>query len=208
MIRQADQIFDIIPALKKDDGSITLWANSAGFNGEIVITKAVSEADLPKVVKFLDWCNGPEGQMLINWGVEGVTYWVDSNGYRLAAPESGEDMTAQVHLIQHSLNQLGMNVPGDLCTPMKLTAMREEYNNFNRDYAQYAVSNPCYPLISETNVAFGTVLNQIISDAAVQYIAGKIDEAGLRAAWQQWSEEGGILMTEEYNAAYHAAMAE
>ena len=203
-----EQIFDIIPALKKEDGSITLWANSAGFNGEIVVTKAVSEADLPKVVKFLDWCNGPEGQMLINWGVKDVTYWLDADGNRLSAPESGEDMTAQIHLIQHSLNQLNMGVTGDLCIPMKLTAMRKEYNDFNRDYAQYAVSNPCYPLISETNVAFGSVLNTIITDAAVQYIAGTIDEAGLRAAWQQWSEEGGALMTEEYNAAYHALIGE
>ncbi|MBQ9211481.1 MAG: extracellular solute-binding protein [Clostridia bacterium] len=203
-----DQIFDMIPGLKKEDGSVSIWAQNPGFSGEIVITKAVSEADLPKVVKFLDWCNGPEGQMLLNWGVQDVTYWVDADGYRLAAPESGEDVTAQIHLIQHSLNQLGMNVPGDLCTPAKLTALREEYETFNKEYASLAVSNPCYPLISETNVAFGTVLKQIISDAAVQYIAGKIDEAGLRAAWQQWSEEGGAIMTEEYNAAYHAALGE
>ena len=102
-----DQIFEIIGGLKKEDGSITLWPQNPGFAGEIMVTKAVSEADLPKVVKFLDWCNGPEGQMLLNWGVEGVTYWLDADGYRLAAPEDGTDVTAQVHLIQHSLNQLG-----------------------------------------------------------------------------------------------------
>lgn len=199
-----EQIFGMIGGLKKADGSITIWPQNAGFSGEVVVTKAVSEADLPKVVKFLDWVNGPEGQMLINWGVKDVTYWEDAEGYRLATPESGEDMTAQVHLIQHSINQLGMNVPGDLCTPQKLTELRAEYAKINEEYAQYAVADPCYPLISETNVAFGTVLKQIISDAAVQYIAGIIDEAGLRAAWQQWSDEGGAMMTEEYNTAYHA----
>ncbi len=199
-----EQIFEMIPGLKKADGSITLWAQNAGFSGEIVVTKSVKEEDLPKVMKFLDWCNGPEGQMLLNWGVQDVTYWLDAEGYRLAAPESGEDVTAQIHLIQHSLNQLGMNVPGDLCIPMMLPARRQEDSDFNLNYGQYAVGNPCYPLISETNVAFGTTLKQIISDAAVQYIAGIIDEDGLRAAWQQWSEEGGAKMTEEYNAAYHA----
>ena len=48
-------------------------------------------------------------------------------------------------------------------------------------------------------------LSTIISDAAVQYIAGIIDEDGLRAAWQQWYDEGGALIIEEYNAAYQAA---
>ena len=203
-----DQIFEIIGGLKKADGSITIWPQNAGFSGEIVVTKSVSEADLPKVMKFLDWCNGPDGQMLLNWGVEGVTWWKDADGYRLAAPESGEDVTAQVHLIQHSLNQLGMNVPGDLNVPEKRTPLRAEYNQINEDYAQYAVANPCFPLISETNVAFGTMLNQIISDAAVQYIAHEIDEDGLRAAWAQWSDEGGALMTQEYNEAYHASLGE
>ncbi len=200
-----EQIFEMIGGLKKEDGSITIWPQNPGFNGEIVVTKSVSEEDLPKVVKFLDWCNGPEGQMLLNWGVEGVTYWLDADGYRLAAPESGEDVTAQVHLIQHSLNQLGMNVPGDLCLPQKLTALRQEYNEINAEYAQYAQVNPCYPLISETNVAYGSMLKQIISDAAVQYIAGEIDEDELKAAWQQWADEGGDMMTQEYNEAYHAA---
>ncbi|MBQ8109083.1 MAG: extracellular solute-binding protein [Clostridia bacterium] len=203
-----DQIFEIIGGLKKEDGSITLWPQNPGFAGEIMVTKAVSEADLPKVVKFLDWCNGPEGQMLLNWGVEGVTYWLDADGYRLAAPEDGTDVTAQVHLIQHSLNQLGMNVPGDLTITEKRTPLRAEYNEINAEFAQYAQVNPCFPLISETNVAFGATLTQIISDAAVQYIAHQIDEDGLRAAWQQWTDEGGALMTQEYNEAYHAAQAE
>ncbi|MBR5382790.1 MAG: extracellular solute-binding protein, partial [Clostridia bacterium] len=73
-----EQIFEMIPGLKKADGTITIWPQNPGFAGEVVVTKAVSEEDLPKVVKFLDWCNGPEGQMLLNWGVQDVTYWLDA----------------------------------------------------------------------------------------------------------------------------------
>ena len=110
----------------------------------------------------------------------------------------------------------GEEVPEELITRVKatvdrideLTALREKYNAINADYAQYAVSDPCYPFISETNVAFGSVLSTIISDAAVQYIAHQIDEDGLRAAWAQWSDEGGAQMTQEYNEAYHASLAE
>ena len=203
-----EQIFEMIGGLEKADGTISVWPQNAGFSGEIVVTKQVSEEDLPKVMKFLDWVNGPEGQMLINWGVQDKTYWIDEDGYRLSYPTSGEDLTSQIHVIQHSLNQLGMNVPGDLCVPMKLTELRAKYNAINAEYAQYAVSDPCYPFISETNVAFGSVLSTIISDAAVQYIAHQIDEDGLRAAWAQWSAEGGEQMTQEYNEAYHASLAD
>ena len=117
-------------------------------------------------------------------------------------------MSLQVQTIQHSLNQLGMNLPGDLAIPAKVTGitdLRDRYNALNLELAPYAVGDPCYPFVSETNVAFGSQLNTIISDAAVQYIAGIINEDELKAAWQQWYDEGGALIIEEYNAAYAAA---
>ena len=74
--------------------------------------------------------------------------------------------------------------------------------------APYAVLNPCAGLTSETQVSFGAQLDPIISDAAVQYIAGMIDEAGLQAAWDEWEMLGGAQMPAEYNEAYQAAHAE
>ncbi len=201
-----EQIFEMVGPLAKEDGSITVWPQNAGFSGEIVVTKSVKEEDLPKVMKFLDWVNGAEGQMLINWGVADVTYWLDADGYRLVNPESGEDMSLQVQTIQHSLNQLGMNLPGDLCVPLRQSDLRVRYNELNGILAPYAVSDPCYPFVSETNVAFGTQLKQILTDAATQYIAGIISEDELKAAWQQWYDEGGALIIEEYNAAYQATL--
>ncbi len=206
-----EQIWEYVGPLKKADGSISVWPQNAGFNGEIVVTKAVKEADLPKVLKFLDWINTAEGQMMINWGVENVTYWIDSEGYRLNEPEvkeEGVDYALNNQQIQHSLNQLGMNIMGDLCVPLKTTDLRARYAELNDILAPYAVSDPCYPFVSETNVAFGSQLSTIISDAAVQYIAGIIGLDELQAAWQQWEEEGGAMMTMEYNEAYHASLGE
>ena len=200
-------IFDIIPGLKKADGSITIWPQNPGFSGEIVICKpAVSEEDLPKVLKFLDWTNTPEGQTLISCGVEGVTYWMHSDGFRYTTPENDESITAEsTKPLNGSMNQLGTNVGGDKTPALAQTDLRALYAQYNIDYAQYAVSDPCYPLISETAVMYGATLSQMLEDAAVQYIAGIIDEDGLRAVWQQWADEGGDMMTEEYNEAYHAA---
>lgn len=201
-----EPIVGLIGGLKKEDGSITIWPQNAGFSGEVVVTKTVSEEDLPRVLKFLDWCNSAEGQTMLNWGLDGVTYWIREDGFRYSTPEDGTDMSEYVTTVQHSLNQLGMNVPGDLCPPAATTVLRTEYNDINAEYTKYAVSNPCYPLTSETDVMFGTTLKQSLEDAAVQYIAGYIDEDELRAVWQAWSDDGGAMITAEYNEAYHASL--
>lgn len=203
-----EQVWEMVGGLAKADGSISVWPQNPGFSGEIVVTKAVKEEDLPKVMKFLDWVNTAEGQMMINWGVDGVTYLLDEEGYRVNTDQYTEEMSNNSTIYQHSLNQLGMNIMGDLCAPLRQTELRARYNQLNNELAPYAVSNPCYPFVSETNVAFGSQLSTIISDAACQYVAGIIDLDGLQAAWQQWEEEGGAMMTEEYNEAYHASLGE
>ena len=204
-----EQIFMSVCGLKKADGTITVWPQNAGFSGEILVTKSVSEADLPKVLKFLDWCNSPEGQTMLNAGMEGVTYDVNEEGYRYIPEEKADEYSKNTQMYFNSLNQLGMGAPGNLEDPpaavnQGITNLRERYNELNNEFAQYAVADPCYPLVSETNVAFGSQLSTIISDAAVQYIAGLISEEELRAAWEDWAMQGGDMMTMEYNEGYHA----
>ena len=139
-----------------------------------------------------------------------MTYLVDEESFRVAAADQSEQIGTNSKLYSHSLNQLGMNIAGDLCTPIKPgetagSSMRVRYNELNTLLTPYAVSDPCYPFVSETNVAFGTQLSTILSDAATQYIAGIIDEAQLKAEWDRWYEEGGALIIEEFNAAHQAA---
>ena len=200
-----ENIWGLIGGVAKEDGSITIWPQNPGFSGEIVVTKTVKEEDLPKVMEFLNWCNGPVGQVVLNWGVEGETYFIREDGYRYSSPSDDVNTTAKINTVQHSLNQLGMNVAGEFSPAAVSTELRAEYESINLEYAQYAVSDPCYPLTSETNIKLGTTLSQMLEDAAVQYIAGIIDEDGLRAVWADWSAQGGAQITEEFNDAYHAA---
>ena len=208
-----EQIFQTVGPLAKADGSITVWPQNAGFNGEILIMKkSVSEQDLPKVLKFLDWCNSPEGQTIINAGLEGLTYEVNENGRRYTPQDKVDEFTKNSQMYHNNINQMGMGVPGNLEDPKadvtagKKTQLRQRYEDLNAALAPYAVADPCYAFVSETNVAFGTQLSQIISDAAVQYIACEISEDELLAAWEEWAEMGGDLMTAEYNEAYHASL--
>ena len=203
-----EEIVTLLSALKADDGSIQIWPQNIGASGEIVITKTVTEDKLPRVLKFLDWCNSAEGQTLLNCGVEGVTYWIHADGYRYTYPEGEETNSAtyatKTNIVQHSLNQLGMNVNGDLTPPTAATPLRTWYNDNLLNNAKYVIANPCLTLDSETNVLMGATLKTDIEDAQVQYIAGKIDLAGLQAAYANWHDAGGDDILAEFQAAYDA----
>ena len=205
-----DTIFEQVGPLAKADGSITIWPQNPGFSGEILVTKAVKEENLEKVMKFLDWCNSDAGITMLNLGVENETYWVGEDGYRidiskLPEDEYNEKSNAGKQYL-HDLNQLNMGVSYHAVEPaMKLSVARQRFADLNVELAPYAVLDPCYPLVSQTNIDYGAQLSPIISDAAVQYIAGIIDEDGLRAAWADWAAQGGDAMTQEYTEAYHAA---
>lgn len=58
---------------------------SAGVDGYgIAIT--TENPDPVRTIKFLDWLASDEGQVLINWGIEGKHYTVDENGTRVVDP--------------------------------------------------------------------------------------------------------------------------
>ena len=205
------QLFQSVGPVAKADGSITVWPQNEGFVGEIlVMKKSVKEEDLPKVMKFLDWCNSPEGQTIINAGLEGLTYDVDEDGFRYVPEAKSEEYSKNEQMYHNNVNQLGMGVSGNLENPKArlnrgYSELRQRYEDLNVELAPYAVLNPCAGLTSETQVNYGAQLDPIISDAAVQYIAGLIGEEELKAAWDEWAEMGGDKMTAEYNEAYHAA---
>lgn len=201
-----EDIFALVSTVTNAQGENRLWPQNAGYSGVVAITKAVKdEATVRKILSFFDWCNTPEGCAVMNYGLDGVTFWVREDGYRYTNPTDDVDMSLQTQQIQHSINQLGTNVNGDL-TPylQEKTALRMEYDGFQLTEVDKIINDPCHALTSETNVMMGTTLSQMLEDAHVQYIAGLIDEDGLRAAWDEWAAMGGDAMTAEYNDAYQA----
>jgi len=201
-------IVALVTALPDEEGNIQIWPQNIGASGEVCVCKTVPEEKLPAVMKFLDWCSSEEGTTALNVGVENATYWIHSDGYRYAYPEGKEDEKETYanynNTVQHSLNQLGMNVHGDLSPAAKGTILRDWYNKNLIDNAQYVIADPCLTLESQTNILQGATLNQSVEDAQVQYIAGKIDLDGLNAAYADWHTQGGDKILEEYQAAYDA----
>ncbi|MBQ8095346.1 MAG: extracellular solute-binding protein [Clostridia bacterium] len=199
----------LLTAIPNSEGKIQIWPQNTGASGEIVITKAVPESKLQAVLAFLDWCNTEEGQTLLNCGLQDKTYWIHEDGFRYTYPEGEMENSNQYDIytrtVQHSLNQLGMNVNGDLTPPMAQNILRVQYNQNLIDNAQYVIANPCLTFDSETNTLMGATLNTDVEDAQVQYIAGKIDMNGLKAAYQDWYDMGGEMILAEYQAAYDAS---
>lgn len=212
-----EQIFEEIGGLTNDNGEIRVWPQNAGYAGLIAVSKTVSEADLPKVLAFLDWCNTAEGQIVLNSGLEGVTYWIWEDGCSHPYPQdvagdSDEAKAAQKvytdrnATLQGSMNQLHMGTSGDQLLPSMHTPLRDEYTANNTYYAQFVITNPCLTLTSETYQDSGSFLDTMLSDAAAQFIACKIDEAALLQVWADWAAQGGDEIKAEYTAAYQATL--
>lgn len=66
----------------------SLKQRSLAVGWGIGITKSCK--DPVRAVKFLDWICSDEGQILLNWGIEGVNYYYDENGKRCITEEDLE----------------------------------------------------------------------------------------------------------------------
>ena len=180
---------------------------TAGYSGFLAISKSsvTTEDQLKQVLTVLDKLNTKDAQILLNNGIEGQNFTVTSDGF--ATYNTDADSKAMTDLVQNAWAQIGMNVGGN---QFYVAALATDYDkdiyqtrqDIMANDAKNAVFNPALGLNSDTYTTNGTQLDQIISDARIQYIAGQLDDAGLAAAIQRWKDQGGDKMTDEYNTLY------
>ena len=86
-------------------------------------------------------------------------------------------------------------------------AVAEQVLAAQQENSDYILANPAKVLLlaSDTYNANGSQLDQIMSDARIQYIVGSIDQAGWEAAIANWRTMGGDSVIEEVNAVNSAA---
>lgn len=202
-----------------DDGSV-VWvmgsvANEAGEKyslptpghaGYVAITKngAKTEEDLHHYLNFLDKCNDVVGQNILNFGTEGITYEMLESGYVktfekdeiVARAGAGMDVTA-------GWNQFMMNTV-DLLYKKESNPRFMQQEEVYKENLEYVVHNPTLSLTSDTYTAKGKTLEQLMSDATVNYIMGKTDLEGFQKEVQRWYDDGGQDVLTEYQAAYEA----
>ncbi|CAN7308673.1 extracellular solute-binding protein [Paenibacillus sp. LjRoot153] len=191
---------DLFGTVKGPKGEFNLA--TTGYGGVFMISKSAvkTEADLKKVLNFFDKTNDKDMQLLITNGLEGTHYKVeDGKLVTLLTPEMPQAPDINIK----SFNQLLLGVPNVLDTAFKAgTPLREKALDVQTANEKNVVPNPGEPLLSATYTQKGAQLDQLLEDARVKFIVGKIDEAGFMAEMEQWKKNGGTDYIKEMNEAY------
>ncbi len=178
---------------------------TSGYNG--YFTLSASTCDTPEKVEaalnFLDKLNDNDMRLLTEYGIEGVNYEVDENGYMVRLDTDDTALTNNYA----GLNQMLAYIPRYTPTPSVETNERSaRQNEVYVENEACAVFNPAlsYLANSATYSDVGATLDEIIKQARTQYICGEIDEAGLQAAADAWLAQGGQQIMDEVNEQYQA----
>jgi putative aldouronate transport system substrate-binding protein len=175
---------------------------TTGYGGIFLISKqgVKNEADLKKVLNFFDKISDKDMQILLTYGIEGTHYKVE-DGKLKTILTSNDPQAPDINV--KGLNQLIIGVPNVLDTAFKAgTPLREKANVIKAENEKYVIGNPGEPLVSPTYTQKGAQLNQMVLDARVKFIVGKIDEAGYKAEMDLWLKSGGEQYIKEMNDLY------
>jgi putative aldouronate transport system substrate-binding protein len=161
-----------------------------------------TEAELDKVLEVLNTMNGKDVAILLNNGIEGVNFTVEDGKAASIKPETEESKAVSTDIKSYA--QLGMNVGGNTFYPVKQPTDYEQQVFDKRtevmaEDLKSAVYNPAAPYVSATYVSKGAQLDNIVADARIKYLAGQIDEQGLKDAITLWNTSGGDKVKEEIN---------
>ena len=196
-------MWTVLPTVKGPDGGERAYPTT-GHAGYFVISKQAtnnSETELKRVLQFLDRCNDPEVQEVTEVGILDLTWWKDENGYKIPTPAEEQP---NVDKLYHNLSQFTMGIPEKIVIAPVPSVVQDDYDVARAYNDTIVVGNPCEPLISKTASEQGTQLAKLYEDARVQFICGQIDEAGWKAALDNWLAQGGQTIIDETQALYDA----
>jgi putative aldouronate transport system substrate-binding protein len=194
------QYMDVLSGVTGVDGKLHTLPTS-GYSGILAIPKSSvkTEAELKRVLTFIDQLNDADMQTLLSSGLEGKHYTLE--GDSIVASKDTVLMESEVE----GLNQMLSFLPEAKNKTVKQTPLRLKQTKLIKDNVNYIVSNPAEPFISTVYSQKGPQLENIINDARIKFIVGQIDEAGLRAAFETWKKTGGDDLVKEMNELYAAA---
>ncbi|RRJ67006.1 extracellular solute-binding protein [Paenibacillus oralis] len=173
-----------------------IWAGNGGIGGLLAFPKSEvkDEAELKRVLKFVNDLMDEEIFTLMTYGIEGVHYSIDAN--KAVTITDQEKWEQEVQPFSSSRpKEPGYKIHD--ADPLKVEAAALILEN-----EQYAVYNPAYSLESETFTTMGSELQKIITDATYKYIFGSLDLNGFKAEVEKWKQSGGSKIISEYEAAY------
>jgi putative aldouronate transport system substrate-binding protein len=175
---------------------------TSGYNGYFTLSAKTldTEEKIEAALTFMDKMSDNEMLILAEYGIEGI-HWKEENGFMvdldLEKPELANNYAG--------FNQMLSYIPNSKTVPpLEQNERRKKEDEVKKSNEDFAVFNPAlsYLISSETYAKSGASLEEIITQARTQYIAGEIDETGLDEAFNQWAKQGGQAIIDEVNANY------
>lgn len=193
---ESETYVDITGTLTAPDGN-EYGQSTDGYSGFLAISKqtVTTEEQLEEVLTFLDKLASSEGANLLSYGIEGVTYELDEDGY--AVPMEN-DISA------YNLEQLGTY--GEIHSMRPEGELAETRYRLMEENEENAVYNAAAPLVSDIYARQGSQLDDIIEDARVRYIAGQISREEFDAEIERWYSSGGQSVIDELTEKYQELM--
>ncbi|MCR5716834.1 MAG: ABC transporter substrate-binding protein [Lachnospiraceae bacterium] len=182
---------------------------TAGYNGFFTLSATTLDTDekIEAALTVLDRLCSPEMLTLTQYGLEGVNYEYDEEGYivDLDADTENTDAVALANNYK-GLNQLLTFLPTSESATGAINVKSDKFSDAqNAAYAealQYAEVNPAlsYLVGSETYSQVGKDLDEQITAARTQYICGSVSLDEFKATLDSIRSQGYDAIIEEVNA--------
>ncbi|MBE1446602.1 putative aldouronate transport system substrate-binding protein [Paenibacillus sp. OAS669] len=178
-----------------------VWSNP-GYSGLFLFSKKAikNEEELRHILAFFDRSMGAEISSLLQYGVEGRHYELVQGQITVTAAMNQLHDTEVLPLT--SLVIGGMHNPNLMKVKDEEDPLVLKANRLIKDNEQMLIRDAAEGLSSETYDLMGANLSDIITDATLNYILGKIDLTAFQNELQTWESRGGGDIIKEFNEAY------
>lgn len=193
---------EVLAPITKEKGEDPMICATSGYNGLIMFPKygdgtIQTEEDLRKVLSFYDSFCTQEYQDLLNFGLEGIHYDVIDGVRTLKTNENGNT------LLSVAKGDIGQILPiADYVRKDDDSEMLQHLYDAIEARTDYVVLDASTGLTSDTYNDMSSELNNLMMDAAVNYIIGAIDEDEYWEVYDQWLSDGGQDVIDEFTEEY------
>ncbi|AFC28234.1 family 1 extracellular solute-binding protein [Paenibacillus mucilaginosus 3016] len=195
-----DAMYDVTNEIKGVDGKNVSWGLS-GYGTVVVFPKSAikTENELKRILGVMDKFYSPEVADLLKYGIENEHYSLKDGKVQPVQDPKLIEKEVRPYL------NLALYETTNVKPALFSMPSHEKANTLSNAAEKFMVQDPTAALDSPTYNSTGSRLQDIIKDATYQFILGKIDEAGFKAAVDKWKKDGGQKIIDEYNAQYNNA---
>ncbi|MCD7751638.1 MAG: substrate-binding domain-containing protein [Lachnospiraceae bacterium] len=181
---------------------------TAGYNGFFTLSATTCDTDekIEAALTVLDKLNDAEMLIITQYGLEGVNWEYDENGYLVDTDTENDSLAGNYK----GLNQLLAFLPSTEETTARVNAYTDEFNQAQNDAYEaalaYAEIDPAlsYKVNSSAYSENGATLDSEASTLRTQYICGAISLDDFKSGLDNIRTKGYDTIIEEVNSQYQA----